>query len=109
MKSIRLTSLLVFVFVASACNWAPLTQPGKKIRVLEANEVRTCSRKGKTTVATTAKVAGIPRGKDTIAEELINLARNMAPELKGDTIVAASPIKEGQQTFIVYKCVDPRH
>ena len=92
-----------------SCNWAPLTPPGKKVRLLELSEVTTCSKKGKTTVATKGKIIGIPRGKETIAEELIHLARNIAPDLKGDTIVAASPIIEGRQTFTIYKCIDPHN
>ena len=109
MNLLRLTILFFIASVSSACNWAPLNEPGKKVRVLELSEVKTCRRKGKTTVSTTYKIAGIERSKETIAEELTNLARNMAPELKGDTIVAGSPIKEGKQTFIVYKCVDPNN
>lgn len=109
MNLLRITSLVSLTLLSSACNWAPLTTPGEKVRVLEPGEVKTCAKKGKTTVTTTAKVIGIPRGKDTVAEELINLARNIAPDLRGDTIVAISPIKDGKQTFAVYKCVDPRN
>lgn len=109
MNYLQIISLLSLIFVTSACNWAPLTSPGEKVRVLELSEVTTCTKKGKTTVATTAKVIGIPRSKESVAEELVNLARNIAPDLNGDTIVASTPIKEGQQTFIVYKCVDPHN
>ena len=109
MTLLRFSIIFIAVSLTTACNWAPLNKPGKKVRVLELSEVKSCSRKGKTTVSTTAKIAGIPRGKDTIAEELTNLARNMAPELKGDTVVIGSPVKDGKQTFIVYKCVDPNN
>jgi len=109
MTLLRFSLILLALSFTTACNWAPLNKTGKKVRVLELSEVKTCRRKGKTTVSTTAKIAGIPRSKETIAEELTNLARNMAPELKGDTVVIGSPIKEGKQTFIVYKCIDPNN
>jgi len=105
----RLSIIFLLSLLSTACNWAPLTPSGEKVRVLELSEVTSCAKKGKTTVAIKDKIIGIPRGKETVAEELINLARNMAPDLKGDTIVATSPIKDGQQTFTVYKCVNPGH
>ena len=41
------------------------------------------------------------------AEELRIVARNSAARMGGDTIVPLTVIEEGQQTFVVYKCVNP--
>jgi len=105
----KLISLLTLLALVSACNWAPLSKPGKKVRVLELHEVSSCTKKGTTTVTTKDKVIGISRNEETIAEELIRLARNTAPDLNGDTIVAKTKVVDGKQTFTVYKCVDPNN
>jgi hypothetical protein len=34
----------------------------------------------------------------------VSLARNEAVKLKGDTIVPATDMKDGEQTFNVYRC-----
>jgi len=103
----------IFIFLLSssllqvACTWAPLSHLGEKVRVLKPYEINSCIKKGKTTVSVRHKVAGIERNNETITKELERLARNAAPDLNGDTVVAASPIVKGQQTFHIYKCVDP--
>ena len=99
--------LLPLALLSFACTWAPLSQLGEKVRLLEANEVKTCTKKGKTTVSVKHEVLGVARNQKTIAAELARLARNAAPDLNGDTIVIVSPIKNGQRTFDVYKCITP--
>lgn len=105
--SLVLLSLLSLL--STACTWAPLSQLGEKVRVLEAHEVASCTKKGSTSVSVKHEVAGINRNKETVAKELSRLARNAAPDLNGDTVVVASAIKNGHQTFNVYKCIDPTH
>jgi len=62
---------------------------------------------GKTTVSVKAAVAGIPRDEKKVQKELEALARNSAIDLKGDTVVPLSAADKGQQSFSVYRCVDP--
>lgn len=107
MKLTLLFFLICISIVTSSCTWAPLSQLGEKVRLLESHEVKTCTKKGKTTVSVKHEILGAARNKKTISKELTRLARNSAPDLNGDTIVVASPIKNGQQSFDVYKCVDP--
>ncbi len=102
-------SLLSSILFTTACTWAPLSGLGEKVRVLEPYEINSCTKKGKTTVSVKAEIAGIKRNKKTVEKELQRLARNAAPDLNGDTVVAASPVKNGIQTFFVYKCVDPQN
>ena len=101
--------LLPMSLLSFACTWAPLSQLGEKVRLLEPHEVATCTRKGKTTVSVKHQIAGINRNIKTVSKELSRLARNAAPDLNGDTVVVATPIKNGHQTFDVYKCVDPNN
>ena len=109
MKKLFLVSLISSTIFTTACNWAPLSGLGEKVRVLEPHEINSCVKKGKTTVSVKDKIIGVERNKKTMQKELERLARNAAPDINGDTVVAASPIKNGQQTFSVYKCVDPNN
>lgn len=101
--------LFPIALLSFACTWAPLSHLGEKVRLLEPHEVKTCTKKGKTTVSVKHEVLGVERNLKTIAKELARLARNTAPDLNGDTIVVATPIKNGQRSFDVYKCIDPAH
>ena len=42
--------LLPLSLLSFACTWAPLSQLGEKVRLLEPHEVASCTKKGKTTV-----------------------------------------------------------
>ncbi len=98
--------ILAFALTLSACTWVELTPSGEKARVLTPMDVENCQKVGTTTVKTQDTVGGVVyRSSDTVAEELESLARNAAEELGGDTVVPASDIEEGQQTFAVYKCI----
>lgn len=94
-------------FSLSACTWVKLTPGAEKVRVLSAQEVQSCTKKGKTTVSVKADVAGIERSQEKVKTELETLARNSAVELNGDTVVPTSEIKDGKQTFDVYRCINP--
>jgi hypothetical protein len=99
--------ILLLAFSLSSCTWVKLTPEAEKVRVLSAQEVQSCTKKGKTTVSVKADVAGIERSHEKVKTELETLARNSAVELKGDTVVPASEIKGGKQTFDVYRCINP--
>ncbi|MEM7208511.1 MAG: DUF4156 domain-containing protein [Pseudomonadota bacterium] len=110
----RLTAKLTVTLIAtvatiglSGCAFVDKTDGGKKVRVLTSAEVTTCRKIGNTRTSVTASVAGIERPAETVANELETVGRNSAAEMGGDTIVAATPIEDGKQSFHVYKCVDP--
>lgn len=98
------TLLLASVF-ASGCTWIELTPEGEKVRVLSAAEVTKCKRKGKTNASVLSGVGGLQRLEHEVEEDLQLVARNSAPQLGGDTIVPITPVKDGKQTFAVYRCV----
>lgn len=97
--------LLLSALILSGCAWVKLTPEGEKVRVLSEHEVVTCNKKGETTVSLRDKVAGVSRSAEKVKAELEMLARNAAPDLEGDTVVPASEIADGKQTFTVYRCV----
>jgi hypothetical protein len=100
-------SIIAATILLSACSGIKLTPDGEKVRVLQPSEVNSCRELGKTNTSVTATVVGIERPDDTIAKELIIIASNGAARMGGDTIVPLTVVEAGQQTFIVYKCIDP--
>ena len=94
---------LVLLFL-SACTWVELTPEAESVRIVEAVYVANCKLAGTTTVTVKADVASFKRDAEKIKSELETLARNEAIRLKGDTLVAATDIQDGEQTFKVYKC-----
>ena len=106
-------SLIVFVplmaLLLMGVTWIKLTPGGEKVRVLEASEISSCKSLGKTIVSVQAKIVGIKRSRKKVRKELQTMGRNSAAAdfEAGDTIVSASEIQDGKQTFAVYKCVDP--
>jgi len=102
----NITCLVAAAILLSACSSLQLSEGGEKVRVLEPNEISSCKNLGRTNTSVTARVV-VERPADTIARELEIVARNSAARMGGDTIVPLTVIEEGQQTFVVYKCVNP--
>ena len=85
------------------CTFVKLTPQGENVAVLQASEVANCDRVTATTVNVTSKVV-INRQPAKVAADLRTYARNRAATLGGDTIVATSQPRNGEQTFDVYRC-----
>jgi hypothetical protein len=100
------TCVLAAAILLSACSTLKLTEGGEKIRMLDPTEVTSCKNLGRTNTSVTSKVV-FDRPEDSVAKELLIVARNSAANMGGDTIVPLTVIENGQQTFIVYKCVNP--
>ena len=93
-------------FLLSACATVKLTEEGEKVRVLGPSEVASCRNMGRTNASVTAKII-FERPESAVRKVLETVARNGAGRLGGDTIVPLTVISDGQQTFEVYKCVNP--
>jgi hypothetical protein len=100
-------SIIATTILLSACSGLSLTHDGEKVRILEPTEVSSCRELGRTNTSVTDSVVGVERPEETIAKELRIIARNGAARMGGDTIVPLTVIEAGQQTFVVYKCIDP--
>ncbi len=102
--------LLMASLLISACTWVELSDEGKKIRIVSMDDIKTCKKLGKVMVSLKDQIAGFDRNEDKVKRELESLARNSTFEMfksKGDSIVPASEIKAGKQSFAVYQCVNP--
>ena len=91
----------------ASCATVKLTTGGEKVRLQALNEVATCKKLGTSNASVTAKALGVPRPIETISKELAVIARNSAAKMGGDTIVPLTVIEDGQQSFVVYKCIAP--
>ena len=88
----------------SSCAWVELTPAAQQVRVVAASEASNCNKLGQTTASVTDNIGGVKRRDDIIQANLEKLARNSAAEMNGDAIAPASPVKDGRQTFDVYRC-----
>lgn len=88
----------------SGCTWVPLEATGSDVQVFPQADVANCERKGKVTVTTAQRVAGIARGAEKVKLELITLARNEGGKMGGNVVSAESEPSEGRQVFGVYNC-----
>ena len=104
----RQLSIAMLIMVAvSGCVFVQPTVEGQKVRVLTAPEVDRCRALGNITSTVQDRVGVIVRREDTVADDVLQNAKNAAAEMGGDTIVAASTLSAGKQTFGVYRCLTP--
>ena len=89
-----------------ACTWVELTPEGEKVKVATEADVANCKNMGKATVSVKAELGGVVRNQEKVQKELETLARNIAIDLKGDTVVPAGEITDGRQVFNVYRCIN---
>lgn len=106
-RLIRSTIGLLLAGGLAACAWVELKPQAEKVRVLSAYEVGRCKLLGNVTSTTAATIGFIARSQSTVQEELDRLARNHAAGMGGDSIVPKGPMREGEQSFNVYRCIIP--
>ena len=100
MRYIVLCSCLLLL---SACSsFVKISPAGDNVAVMDASQVSNCTANGSVTVAVVNKVV-VNRKPETVAQELRTLARNRAAN-RGDTIVATTPVTNGEQTYDIYQC-----
>lgn len=100
----KLSLLLAIVTLSSACTWVKVNDDGSGVAVANMANVRGCEKLRTVNVKVKASIGPVDRNADKVATELANLARNEAAGFGGDTIVPASAIENGSQSFGVYKC-----
>ena len=97
--------LAAIVSLTSACSWVKVSEQGASVAVSNAANVRNCEKVRTVNVKVKDNFVGsMKRSPEKVATELTNLARNEATQFGGDTIVPASLVQDGRQSFDVYKC-----
>jgi len=104
MKQLTSTIFIAVFLMLASCSFVKITAEGEQVRAISARQAASCRKIGKATVSVLDKVAFVERSTETMGKELETLARNSAASMGGDAIVRISAIKEGEQSFNVYKC-----
>ncbi|HYW92457.1 MAG TPA: DUF4156 domain-containing protein [Gammaproteobacteria bacterium] len=89
----------------TACTWVSLSSDAQNVMVLPRDRVAHCKKIGKTDVSVDSKVGFVSRYPSDVEQDLKTLARNTAAQQGGDTVSPLSPVKNGNQTFGIYKCL----
>jgi hypothetical protein len=105
MTTSRVVSVLLVAARLAGCVLVKPTVEGKKVRVLTAGEVTRCGSLGTMTSSVADHVGAIPRGQEAVQDDVTLNAKNAAAEMGGDTVVPASELRGGKQTFNVYRCL----
>ena len=100
----KLFSFVVVSLVLFACSPVKLTKEGEGVSVMSKEQVANCKKVGRVTTSLMDKVAGVKRSEKKVKNELEMLARNGAVEYGGNTIVPATEVTDGKQSFEVYNC-----
>jgi len=104
MKKIAVLAIAI-ASLSSACTWVKVNEEGSSIAVANMANVQNCQKMRNVNVKVKDNFVGsMKRDPNKVATELTNMARNEAVQFGGDTIVPVSLIKEGRQSFDVYKC-----
>ena len=104
-KTLKIALMLTSVLLLSACSWVQPLPGAYGVALLDANDVKQCKKLGSTTTSVLSRVGIYDRNTAAMKKDLILLARNEAVNMRGDTIVAISPVVEGRMEFAIYKCL----
>lgn len=105
MKKLSTILAVTLVSLTSACSWVKVSEQGSNVAVANAANVRSCENVRTVNVKVKDNFVGsMKRDPGKVATELTNMARNEATQYGGDTVVPVSQIKDGRQSFDVYKC-----
>ena len=100
----RMLLLLPVIAVAGGCSFTKLTEAGANVRPATAAEVGSCTGLGRVTASVAHEVGFIQRGDGAVRDNVYDTAKNSAASMGGNTIVPASELRDGKQTFEVYRC-----
>ena len=91
--------------VLASCTWVTVTAKGEGVRFVQSlKTVESCKKLGLVNVKVVDQVI-FHRDADKVAGELVDLARNEAAMMNGDTIVPVSEIVDGRRRFAVFQCM----
>lgn len=109
-RALKMKNYLLAILLFSllpGCSWVNLSPKGESVRVVSETAVLKCKHLGKAGVNVVDRIAGIYRSYDAMEAELAVLGRNSAAQMGGDTVVPLTDIVNGEQTFGVYRCINP--
>lgn len=99
----RILLPIALALCAASCSWVKLSEGGNGVALRNATDISTCQQVAQTTVQVRSKVL-LQRSPEKVTQELHVLARNIAAERGGNTVVPASPVRDGERTYDIYRC-----
>jgi ABC-type enterochelin transport system substrate-binding protein len=97
---------LAFSSLLSACasDFIKPVAGAEQVQLATANQVTGCTSLGKVSVNVLAKVGIYTRDMKAVDDNLLQLGRNEAANLGGNTLVKDHMPEYGKQVFAVYQC-----
>ncbi|HET7394944.1 MAG TPA: DUF4156 domain-containing protein [Gammaproteobacteria bacterium] len=107
MRALNLLAIAV-ALATSGCTWVSVSSQAQQqgVIALSLDRVANCRLLSQTTVSIANSVGVFQRMPSDVEHDLTNLAINDAAKSGGDTVAALSPVKDGAQTFGIYKCLN---
>lgn len=102
MRGVLFTLFSILSF--AGCVWVDPHPKTEFVTVASINSTENCKRIGAVEVNTLSKVAFLERNDDKVSYELVQLARNEAVAIGGNTLVAQAAPVDGRQAFWVFDC-----
>jgi hypothetical protein len=106
----RISNLLAIavVLTTGGCTWVSVSPQATQAGVvaLSLDRVANCRLLSQTQVSIANNIGVFERMPSDVEHDLTNLAINEAAKSGGDTVAALSPVKDGAQTFGIYKCLN---
>lgn len=106
----RVSSLLIVAIALSTggCTWVSVSSQAQQrgVLALSLDRVANCQQLSQTQVSIANSVGVFQRMPSDVEHDLTNLAINDAAKSGGDTVAALSPVKDGAQTFGIYRCLN---
>ncbi|MGD8175155.1 DUF4156 domain-containing protein [Marinimicrobium sp. ARAG 43.8] len=100
----KLSLLILVASLASACTWVKVSDEAEEVVVGKEGNVRGCEKLSDTNVSVANSIGPVHRNSEKVATELLNMGKNEATRLGGDTIVPKTKPDDGRQTFSIYRC-----
>ena len=101
-----LSACITATLLLSGCanDFLKVTEGSERVLLMNAHQVTNCKSLGKISVTVLTKISFYTRDADTVDANLLQLGRNNAIALGGDTLVKDDRPDDGTQVFTVYKC-----
>jgi hypothetical protein len=101
--SIRIAVIAALVAIVSGCTWVKIPPEAKEVAIVPAKFVADCRKIGVVSANTADTLAGIPRARRKIEEELDLLAKEQAAAINANTLVRKS-MEGGTAAYTAYYC-----
>jgi hypothetical protein len=97
-------TVLIFGLCGCASELIDVRKGSDRVTLADESQIGNCQSKGGITVSVLAEVGFISRSVEAVEANLLQLARNGAIEVGGDTVTKGNSPQFGKRTFAIYKC-----